>query len=100
MIETQRKLITVSEVFEIAGRGLALSPVVPHALIGPDSGEQLKPGDELELRRPDGTIKRVKLYGLEWFRPSKGGLGLTFSPAVSKLEIPIGTEIWTVGTEG
>ena len=71
-------------------------PVVLYALIGSEPGELLKPGDQLELRRPDGSVTRVKLCGLEWPSPSKGGLILRLEPAVTKDDLPLGTEIWKV----
>ena len=64
MKATRRRLIIVTDVFELSGRAIGPLPVVPHALINPGPGEQLKPGDQLELRRPDGTVTKVKLCAL------------------------------------
>jgi hypothetical protein len=96
MNATVRRLIVVTDVFEISGRGICLAPLVPHVLIDPDLGERLRPGDQLELRKPDGTVTTVKLYGLGIFRPSQGGLSIELGPAITKSDVPIGTEIWRV----
>src|SRR5262245_15489691 len=93
----QRRLVTVADVFELSGRGICPLPIVPDAQINPDVGERLKVGDTLELRRPNGTVLRVKLYGLGFFSPSKDGLGIELGPKLSKADVPIGTEIWKVG---
>ena len=92
----ERLLIVVTNVFEVAGRCICAWPVVPHALINPQQGEQLKPGDELELRRPNGKTTNVKLLGLGWPSPGKGGLIIQLDPSVTKDDIPVGTEIWKV----
>jgi len=96
----QRRLITVEDVFEVSGRGICPVPAVPYALMKSDVGEELKVGDTLELRKPNETLMRVKLCGLGRFSPDKGGLGLVLSPTLSKADVPIGTEIWTVGKPG
>jgi hypothetical protein len=96
MNSTDRRLITVIDVFEIAGRGIFAVPVVPYALIGSESGERLQPGDQLELRRPDGRVTRVKLCSLEWPSPSQGGLILNLGASLTKADVPPGTEIWRV----
>jgi len=96
MNTTEQRLIVVTDVFEITGRGICPAPLVPHELINPKPGERLRPGDQLELRKPDGTVTKVKLYGLAWFSPSKGGLGIELGSTVTKADVPIGTEIWKV----
>jgi hypothetical protein len=62
---------------------------VPHSLI-----ENLKPGDQLELRRLKSKAIKVKLFGLGWPSPSKDGLIIQLEPSISRDDIPIGTEIW------
>jgi hypothetical protein len=95
-MKAERRLIIVTDIIEIAGRGILPWPVVPHALIGSEQGERLQPGDQLELRRPDGSVTRVKLCGLEWPSPGKGGLVLRLENSVTKQDLPLGTEIWRV----
>lgn len=91
---TERHLITVTEIVEIVGRGIFAFPPVPYALIDSQPGERLKPEDQLELRRPDGSVVRVKLCALEWPSPSRGGLILSLGATVTKADVPVGTEIW------
>ena len=100
MDSTERRLIVVTGVFKITGRCICPCPVVPHALINPEPGEQLKPGDQLELRKPDGTLTKDRLQGLGWPSPSQGGLFIQLEPSISKDDVPLGTEIWKVhGTQ-
>ena len=89
-----RQLIVVTDLFEVAGRCICVLPVVPHALVDPQHGKPLKAGDELELRRPNGTAIKVTLLGLRWPVPSEGGLVIQLDPSISKDDIPLGTEIW------
>jgi hypothetical protein len=96
MNSTERRLIVVTDIIKITGRGICPLPVVPHALMCSESGEMLKAGDQLELRRPDGIVSRVKLCSLEWPSPHKGGLFLMLEASVTESELPLGTEIWTV----
>jgi hypothetical protein len=98
MNPTIRRLIIVTDIIKITGRGICPWPVVPRELICSDSGERLKVGDPLELRRPDGSASRVKLCALEWPSPDRGGPMLRFEASVAADEIPLGTEIWTVNT--
>lgn len=58
--------------------------------------EQLKEGDNLELRKPDGSVIQTAAYGLEWVVPSGGALCLTLPPPLRKEDVPPGTEIWKV----
>ena len=91
-----RRLIVVTDLFEVPGRCLCALPIVPHELISPQQGEKLKSGDQLELRRPDGSAAKVTLLGLGWPSPAKGGLIIQLDPSISKDDIPLGTEIWKV----
>ena len=92
----ERQLIIVTEVFEVAGRCICPLPVVPNSLISAQQGEWLKPGDQLELRRPNGKVTRVRLYGLGLLLPERDGLVIQLEPTISKHDIPTGTEIWKV----
>jgi hypothetical protein len=71
-----RLLIKVSDRGEIAGSCIYLLPIVPDALIKPEFAEPLKPGDELELRRPDGSVAYAVLQALR--RPLSGYGGLFY----------------------
>jgi hypothetical protein len=96
MNSTGRRLIVVTAIIKITGRGICPLPFVPHALMCSESDQGLKAGDQLELRRPDGSVSRVKLCSLEWPSPHKDGLILMLESSVAENEIPLGTEIWTV----
>ncbi len=87
------RIIVVTDVFEFQDGTLHFSPLVPSEVM---EREQLKAGDPLELRRPDGTIVRTSLHSLDWPYPSKGKLGLCLDKPLTKMDIPVGTEIWKV----
>ena len=82
----------VSDVFELKKGLLVFTPSVSFAFA---DDVQLRPGDRLELRRPDTTVLQTTLYALGRSTPSDGTLGITVNP-FSKADVPIGTEIWKV----
>ena len=92
-----RRLLIVSDIFEFEDGSINLAPLVPFTVLDPERGERLKAGDQLELRRPDGTIIKTTLYGLNWLSPSRGTMGLALNKPITKADVPIGTEIWKVG---
>ncbi len=96
MNSTQRRLLVVTDLCEVAERGIYPLPPVPRALMNSDQGERLKPGDQLELRRPDGTVTKAKLSGLQWASSGEAGLFIELGPPVTKDDVPPGTEIWRV----
>jgi len=83
-----RLLIKVSDRSEIAGSCIYLLPIVPDALI--------KPGDELELWRPDGSVAYAVLQALRRPLSGYGGLFIELGPSVTVDDLPIGAEIWKV----
>jgi hypothetical protein len=87
-------LITISEVFEFQDGTLHFAPAVPFAVV---EGAGLKQGDQLELRRPDGTTLITTLHSFDFLVPSHGKVGLCLNKPLTKDEIPVGTEIWKVG---
>jgi len=87
------RLIVVADIFEFQDGTLHFWPLVPFEVI---DREHLKAGDPLELRRPDGTIVKTTLHSLDWPYPSKGKLGLCVDKPLTKVDIPVGTEIWKV----
>jgi len=93
MNSTQRRLVVVADLCELTGRIFPL-PAVPNALLHPEPEEPLKPGDQLELRRPDGTVTKVMLHGLQWTSSGEEGLFIELGPQVTKQHLPRGTEIW------
>ena len=92
MIPSQ--LIVVSDIFEFQDGTLHFSPGIP---IPRADRVRLRAGDQLELRRPDGSIIKTTLYGIDLFSQSDGMVGLGLGKPLSKTDIPIGTEIWKVG---
>jgi hypothetical protein len=85
-----RRLMTVEDTFMIAGRGLIVVPA-------PAIDECRGPADvTTELRRPDGTILPATLtIGHEFSSPppTVRRWNCMFK-ALSKLDIPVGTEVW------
>jgi hypothetical protein len=88
------KLLTVvADIFEFQDGTLHFAPAVPFAVA---DEARLKPGDHLELRRPDGSIVKANLLGVDRFSPSNGTVGLCLSKPLTKTDVPVGTEIWKV----
>jgi hypothetical protein len=87
-------LIVVADVFELQDGTLHFAPGVPFVVA---DETRLKPGDHLELRRPDGSIVETNLLGLDLFYPTNGTVGLGLGKPLTKKDIPVGTEIWKVG---
>jgi hypothetical protein len=85
-----RFLFAVSRTFEAKGI-VCIEPLVPLA-----SCDDLKKGDILELRKPDGSVIETTLFGLEWPIPSRGALIMTLPPPIKKNDVPSGTQIWKV----
>jgi hypothetical protein len=94
MIANPRHLTTVTDVFELSDGTLNVAPLVPIAIC---DQARLKPGDQLELRSPDGRILKAKLCQLGWLSPSKGALCIQLIPPVTKDDLSPGTQIWKVG---
>lgn len=87
-------LIIVADAFDFKDGSLHLAPALPYEVV---EQSQLKQGDELELRRPDGTKVRTRLHSWDMLTPSHGKVGLCVSPPLTKADVPIGTEVWKVG---
>jgi hypothetical protein len=83
----------VGATFAVNGRGVAIDPGVPyepmthHVLIG----------DDLEIRRADGSTLFTKVAGLEiGGLPGKRSCAIILPPNVSEEEVPVGSEVWQV----
>lgn len=87
-----RHLLTVDDTFTIAGRGLVLTPPIQML-----PGERLRPGDTLLLKHPDGSETVTTLGGLELSRPNPDGKVGLMLDRLTKVDVPIGTEVWSVG---
>jgi hypothetical protein len=86
-----RRLFIVSDTFLIRGRGLVLVPGVI-----PDEHEQLRVGDPLVLKRPDGSEIKAAIGGLEMFTlPTKPDIPVLLKK-LGKADVPIATEVWSV----
>jgi len=55
-------------------------------------------GDQIELRRQNGSSLESKLAGIEHFRGLDGrsSWGLRLPPEVKESDTPVGTEIWWI----
>ncbi len=87
-----RLLFTVEDSFLIQGRGL-----VPVPGITPVGNERFYIGDGILLRRPDGTELNWQIGGIEMFNPpSKTFDVVILLKDLTKDDVPIGTEVWSV----
>jgi hypothetical protein len=86
-------LIVVEDTFEWGGT-LHFAPAVP---FGVADSAGLNQGDQLELRRPDGTTLTTHLHGFDFLAPSDGKIGLCVNKPLTKADVPVGTEVWKVG---
>jgi len=91
---TPRRLFTVSDTFMIRGRGLVLAPGTV-----PVGGERFRAGDPLLLKRPDGTEVQTTISSLEIMNPNPNHEVVVLLKELTKDDVPIGTEVWSVGFE-
>lgn len=89
-----RRLFTVSDTFTIRGRGL-----VPVPGFVPVGEERFRVGDPLLLKRPDGSEVRTAIGGLELLDPNPNRDVVVLLKELTKDDVPIGTEVWSVGGE-
>ncbi|MEX2175417.1 MAG: hypothetical protein WD872_13730 [Pirellulaceae bacterium] len=85
----------VEQVFDITGRGLTIWPGIPH-----DSHFRIKIGDALRLRLPDGSDLLTHVAGIEMItgrRPLP--IPLLLPLAITRKDIPIGTEVFHIRAE-
>jgi hypothetical protein len=88
-----RRLLVVERRFWIRGRGLVVEPGVV-----PVEGERIKAGDCVLLIRPDGSTRDVMIRGLSTCLSPDSAMKVDLLlDLASKEEVPIGTEIWSVG---
>ena len=82
-------ICVVEDVFQITGRGCVIVPGLP---IGAEI--QVRIGDALVLRRPDGSEVATSIRGMEsGVRRENGGIAILLAD-VTKADVPIGTEVW------
>lgn len=91
-------LFIVEDTFQISGRGCVLVPG-PIAEIG---GPEVRVGDNILLIKPDGSQVETSVYGIEMIgrRPPPKVLTapILLPPALSKSDIPVGTEVHLLPT--
>jgi hypothetical protein len=81
----------VDNAFQISGRGCVVTPGIPK-----DASFQVKVGDSLVLRRPNGSVLHTVLVGVEFVRPPNDrGSPILLGAEVTKDQVPVGTEVWT-----
>jgi len=86
----RRLLFKVEDVFQVRDRGVVLTP----GLAERDEYTQL--GDEVELRRPDGSTVRAQIVAFEL--PSTGTRAILLEK-IRKDDVPVGTEVWWSSSE-
>jgi hypothetical protein len=86
-----RLLFTVTDRFYIAGRG-----VIPVPGIVPATNERFRPGDPLLLKRPDGSEIYTRIAGIEMPNPNPGPVVLVTLLELTKDDVPVGTQVWSV----
>jgi len=59
-------------------------------------GERFRVGDPLLLKRPDGSELRTTIGGLEILSPNPTNQRVVLLKALTKEDVPIGTEFWSV----
>ncbi|MFO0964617.1 MAG: hypothetical protein U0793_03390 [Gemmataceae bacterium] len=79
-----RLFVVTIEVYE---RGLLTLPGVP-------KGPFLKLGDEVALRRPDGSVVTATIAGTGEWSPVRNGEMPLLLADLTKEQIPPGTEVW------
>ncbi|WP_147448813.1 hypothetical protein [Corallococcus terminator] len=84
----------VEDLFEIAQRGLIIAP-------GVDLGARAQVELLVELRRPDGGVLRATARAQVPFGSGRGQpRHMLCFKALSKRDIPLGTEVWLLGEAG
>lgn len=76
---------TVVDIYEIEGRLVAVSDIN-------DPGDY-KPGEVVELHRPDGSVSIAPSYAVLFEEPEGKPFALFFTKFAPN-DIPLGTEIW------
>lgn len=85
-----KMLSVVEDRFQIKGRGVTIVPGVP---LGGDW--RVRIGDQLRLKRPDGTEIATEISGLEMgLRVPTASQAILLGGGVSKDDVPQGTEVW------
>ena len=87
-----RKLFVVQDTIFIKSRGVAALPGIV-----PEGDERFRVGEPIILKRPDGTELSWQSGGLELMHtPRPRGDIVVLLQGLSKDDVPLGTEIWSV----
>ena len=89
-----RLLFTVTDTFPIRARGVVLLPGIV-----PDGEERFRIGDPLLLKRPDGSTLETMIGGLEILTPRTTPFTPVLLKGLGKNDVPVGTEVWSIGGE-
>jgi hypothetical protein len=87
-----RLLFRVEDVFEIAGRGCVLAPVIPEGL-----DFRIRTDDQIQLRTPNGRMVETHIASIELLKPRDGGpcrMAIMLPRDLVKMDVPTGTEVW------
>ena len=91
-------LFTVEDVFQIPTRGCILVPGIPETV------PNLRVGDEIVLRLPDGEQIKTKIHGLEMINrriiPGSIVCPILLPPNIRKESVPVGTEVYSENENG
>jgi translation elongation factor EF-Tu-like GTPase len=84
-------LFKIEEVFEIAGRGCVIVPVIVE---GADF--KIRPRDGIQLRTPEGRTLNTQIGSVEFLKPAVGAcrMGILLPSDVRKQDVPNGSEVW------
>lgn len=77
--------LKVVDLYAIEGRLVAVSDIT-------DPGDY-KPGEVVELHRPDGSISTAQSFAVLFEEPAEKPFAMFFTNLTPK-DIPLGTEIW------
>ena len=84
-------LSRVVTTFALEGRGIAIEPGIPYQ----PTTHRVLIGDDLEIRRADGSKLITKVAGLELGGdPGRESCPIVLPPNVSENEVPVGSELW------
>jgi hypothetical protein len=89
-----RRLFTVTNRFNVKGRGVVLLPGLK-----PIDEKRFQVGDAIRLKRPDGVELTVPIAGLELPHPNPKYECLVLLHELDQEDVPIGTEVWSVEEE-
>jgi translation elongation factor EF-Tu-like GTPase len=85
-----RLLFTIEDVFLITGRGVILVP-------GFKGEEAVRMGQEVLIKRPDGSEVRSTISGMDIPRGGQKNWGVAILvKGLSKEDVPVGSTVWTM----